>query len=564
MIRKGDRLLSSLGSLDGLDQLGNDLEQVTNDTVVSHLEDGSVLVLVHGDDALGVLHTSLVLDGAGDTQGDVDLGMDGLTGLADLVVSSDPAGVHAGTGGAHDAAQNLGQLLSQLDAALDILADATAHGHDEVGTDQVHQLLGSLDGLHHLGLDVAGRQLESGMQDLNLLGAVGAELTLLHNAGAHGGHGGAEAGAEDGGHQVAAESGTGHLDVTGDIVILTVDLHGTQLLDTLLSQRGSLTQEVLVDGHIDVQMGAVGAQTGVQASCAAGSQITADVGGTEQQDLRLDLLHSVGLGGWVTSNVPAHKVWVRNALGEYIPGIVASKPPHYMTEAERKAPLVFENITVDVGAVSKEEAENEFHIRIGEPVVPDVTFTYDEKHDLMVGKSFDCRLGCASIVSTLRELQGEELAVDVVGACCSQEEVGTRGSQVTCRTVNPDIAIVFEGCPADDTCVEAYMVQTAIKKGPMLRHVDARMITNPRYQRYALALAGELGIPVQDAVRSGGSTNGANIHLSGKGVPTIVIGVPVRYAHTHYGISAYADYENGVKLAVEIIKRLNADVIGSF
>ena len=154
--------------------------------------------------------------------------------------------------------------------------------------------------------------------------------------------------------------------------------------------------------------------------------------------------------------------------------------------------------------------------------------------------------------------------MDVVGACCSQEEVGTRGSQVTCRTVNPDIAIVFEGCPADDTCVEAYMVQTAIKKGPMLRHVEARMITNPRYQRYALALAGELGIPVQDAVRSGGSTNGANIHLSGKGVPTIVIGVPVRYAHTHYGISAYADYENGVKLAVEIIKRLNADVIGSF
>ena len=64
-------------------------------------------------------------------------------------------------------------------------------------------------------------------------------------------------------------------------------------------------------------------------------------------------LRIIPLGGWVTSNVPAHKVWVRNALGEYIPGIVASKPPHYMTEAERKAPLVFENITVDVGAVSK-------------------------------------------------------------------------------------------------------------------------------------------------------------------------------------------------------------------
>ena len=47
-------LLRSLGSLDGLDQLGNDLEQVAHDTVVSHLEDGSGIVLVHGDDALEI------------------------------------------------------------------------------------------------------------------------------------------------------------------------------------------------------------------------------------------------------------------------------------------------------------------------------------------------------------------------------------------------------------------------------------------------------------------------------------------------------------------------------
>ena len=96
---------------------GTTLNRSPHDAVVSHLEDGSGLVLVHGDDALGILHTGLVLDGAGDAQSDIDLGMHGLTGLADLVVSGDPAGVHAGTGGAHDAAQNLGQLLGQLDAA---------------------------------------------------------------------------------------------------------------------------------------------------------------------------------------------------------------------------------------------------------------------------------------------------------------------------------------------------------------------------------------------------------------------------------------------------------------
>lgn len=275
-------------------------------------------------------------------------------------------------------------------------------------------------------------------------------------------------------------------------------------------------------------------------------------------------LRIIPIGGWVSHNIPAHKVWVRNRYGKYIPGLTASKPPHFMTEQERKAPLDIKDITVDVGAVSREEAIEVYGIRIGEPVAPDVTFTYAEDTDLMVGKSFDCRLGCAAILKTMHELAGQELAVDIVGACASQEEVGVRGATVTAQVIQPDLAIVFEGCPADDTCVEPYMVQTAIKRGPMLRHIDARMITNPRYQRYALDLAEKLGIPVQDAVRAAGSTNGAAIHLTGRGVPVIVIGVPVRYAHTHYGVSAYADFDNAVKLACEILKRADADLIESF
>ena len=275
-------------------------------------------------------------------------------------------------------------------------------------------------------------------------------------------------------------------------------------------------------------------------------------------------LRIIPIGGWVSHNVPAHKVWVRTREGTYIPGVTASKPPHFMTEQERRSPLEFESITVDVGAVSREEAIAAYGVRIGEPVVPEVTFTYSEKTDLMVGKGFDCRLGCAAILETLRRLQGKPLDVDVVGACAVQEEVGIRGATVTAQTVQPDVAIVFEGCPADDTCVEPYMVQTAIKRGPMLRHIDARMITNPRYQRYALDLAEELKIPVQESVRAAGATNGAAIHLNGRGVPVIVIGIPVRYAHTHYGISAYSDFDNAVKLACAVLTRLNGDMIESF
>ena len=56
------------------------------------------------------------------------------------------------------------------------------------------------------------------------------------------------------------------------------------------------------------------------------------------------------------------------------------------------------------------------------PVVPDVTFEYQEKHDLMIGKAFDCRLGCTSILRTLDNLRDKTLNVDVTGAFAVQEE----------------------------------------------------------------------------------------------------------------------------------------------
>ena len=40
-------------------------------------------------------------------------------------------------------------------------------------------------------------------------------------------------------------------------------------------------------------------------------------------------LRFLPLGGWVSEAVAGHRVLVRNALGEYIPGIVATTPPHY-------------------------------------------------------------------------------------------------------------------------------------------------------------------------------------------------------------------------------------------
>lgn len=72
------------------------------------------------------------------------------------------------------------------------------------------------------------------------------------------------------------------------------------------------------------------------------------------------------------------------------------------------------------------------------------------------------------------------------------------------------------------------------------------------------------GFSVQEAVRTGGATNGSVINLTGTGVPAIVIGIPVRYAHTHYGISAVSDFVDGLRLALAVIRRLDRETIGSF
>ena len=99
-------------------------------------------------------------------------------------------------------------------------------------------------------------------------------------------------------------------------------------------------------------------------------------------------------------------------------------------------------------------------------------------------------------------------------------------------------------------------------KSPMLRHFDRSMITSPRFQKYALDLARANGIPVQESVRSGGGTDGGMIHT--EGVPCIVIGIPVRYIHSHHCWCTAQDYRAAVELAVKICETLDGSVLESF
>jgi len=274
-------------------------------------------------------------------------------------------------------------------------------------------------------------------------------------------------------------------------------------------------------------------------------------------------LRFVTVGHWATVNIPAHRVRVCNRDGVYIPGIISSIPPHFMSEEQRKVIPQLVDMAIDVGATTAEEVVNDFKIEIGAPVVPDVTCAYLPDKDLLLGKAFDNRIGTACIIDTLRELNGQELNVDIIGSLSAQEEVGERGAQVAVKKVQPDLSIVFEGPPADDTFMPDYMIQTGMRRGPMLRDMDTSIIVNHRFQKYCLQMAKQNGIKAQRAVRTGGGNDGDAINLY-QGAPTIIIGVPVRYAHTHYCYVAFEDYVSTLKLVTNILKSIDADVISEF
>lgn len=99
-------------------------------------------------------------------------------------------------------------------------------------------------------------------------------------------------------------------------------------------------------------------------------------------------------------------------------------------------------MVIDIGATSYDEAVNMFHIRIGEPGIPAIRCCYDAEHDVPFGKGFDCRVGCAAVIETLRRLEGVDLPCDVIGVLSSREEVGERGCKVSVKHADPSIAIV--------------------------------------------------------------------------------------------------------------------------
>ncbi len=272
------------------------------------------------------------------------------------------------------------------------------------------------------------------------------------------------------------------------------------------------------------------------------------------------LIKFIALGGWIPTNIPAHTVMIRNSENKYVKGIVASKPPHFMTKAEREKQIDINELRIDVGASSKDEVEETYKIPLGAPIVPDVKFEM-KPNNIMFGKAFDNRLGCAGVVETLVNLSKQDLNVNLIGTLSVQEEVGLRGAEVSAKKARPDLAIVFEASPADEQYKDEGSAQAALGKGAQLRHRDGSYICHPGFIKFAKKIADENNIKYQEAVRLSGGTNAGRIHLSNNGVPTLVLSIPSRYIHTHYNYASLNDYKETLKLVENVLQRLNWDEI---
>ena len=267
------------------------------------------------------------------------------------------------------------------------------------------------------------------------------------------------------------------------------------------------------------------------------------------------------LGGWWAHTLLAQRVTITTKLGK-VPGVVGSTPPHLLSGGRDKV-LDMKDLFIDVGAENEEQATEEYGILPGCPIAPYGPFMPLKNSKLLSAKAFDNRVGVALVIDAL--LQLEEHPNTVIGVGSVQEEVGLRGARAMVTSVEPDLAIVLEGPPGDDTPgLSVGKSQGKLGEGVQIRIVDSSMIVNPKLADFVVETAKKHEIPHQLGVRQSGGTDGGAIHQFGRGVPSVVLGVPSRYIHSHVSIINIDDYTAALDLTMHLVREIDISVFEGF
>lgn len=265
------------------------------------------------------------------------------------------------------------------------------------------------------------------------------------------------------------------------------------------------------------------------------------------------------IGGWWNQVMLSQKVTITTENGKEIRGIIGSKPPHALSPEERKKPVDIKNMYIDIGVGSKEEAK-EAGIELGNMITPYSEFESLANDKYLTAKAFDNRYGCALAVDVLQQLKDENIDINLYAGATVQEEVGLRGAKVAANLIKPDLAIAVDvGVAYDVPGMTSEKNEGKLGDGPLAILMDATSIAHDGLRKHIKDVAEHHNIPVQWATTPGGGTDAGSIHVANEGIPTITIGVPLRYMHSNVSVLNIDDYTNSLRLITEIVRSLNDD-----
>ncbi|HAF07767.1 MAG: Peptidase M42 family protein [candidate division TA06 bacterium 32_111] len=231
-----------------------------------------------------------------------------------------------------------------------------------------------------------------------------------------------------------------------------------------------------------------------------------------------------------------------------VKGVICYKPVHLQRKDYNNIPD-FNSLVIDIGSTEKKDAEK--YVSVGDYAVFDTKF--EKRGNIIKGKSFDDRLGCAAIIEILKERYEN----DIYGVFFVQEEVGLRGSKASVFNIPSDYAIVLEGTSAADMPHSKDEPDyPKMGEGVVLTISDRSLFVDKELFRETVSCAKENRIKYQFKQPMVGGTDGGEIHKSREGVKTIVFAVPSRYIHSPVSFADLRDYRSMIDLTKKLLNKL--------
>ena len=250
-------------------------------------------------------------------------------------------------------------------------------------------------------------------------------------------------------------------------------------------------------------------------------------------------LHFAKVGGIDTRVIIGRPVRVGDKA---VSGVIGIKPVHLVEKSAEADIPKNDSLYIDIGAKSKEEAEE--LVRIGDAAVFDSDFV-EFGDGFVKGKALDDRVGCAILIEMIRS----ELEYDAWFSFSTQEEIGTRGAQTAAYNIAPDYAIVVETTTAADISGVKDEKRVCIcGKGGVVSFMDRSTVYSRELFDKAFEVAKENGIVCQPKTLVAGGNDAGAIHKSRGGVKVLTVSVPCRYLHSPSCVIKYSDVEESLKL----------------